>query len=257
MFEEFFMPRISPPVQKISQRLHVTQDLRLGCAVTLDDKQAHYLRNVLRLALGARIFLFNGRDGEWRGHITALDKKRLVIEPEEQTRPQETPADIWLLVAPVKKDRLDYLAQKATEMGVGKLWPIVSARTQGGQLKHERLRTNAIEAAEQCNILSVPEIAGLTPMQDALADWPQDRVLIFCDEAAQAGEGLAALDELKGRKLALLIGPEGGFDAAERAMLQARADSFSLSLGPRILRTDTAVVAALALVQARLGDWQA
>ncbi|NCF79648.1 MAG: 16S rRNA (uracil(1498)-N(3))-methyltransferase, partial [Alphaproteobacteria bacterium] len=189
--------------------------------------------------------------------ITALDKKRLVIEPEEQTRPQETPADIWLLVAPVKRDRLDYLAQKATEMGVGKLWPIVTARTQGGQLKHERLRANAIEAAEQCNILSVPEIAELTLMQDALADWPQDRVLIFCDEAAQAGEGQAALDELKGRKVALLIGPEGGFDATERAMLQARADSFSLSLGPRILRTDTAVVAALALVQARLGDWQA
>ena len=140
------MPRISPPVQKISQRLHVTQDLRLGGAVTLDDKKAHYLRNVLRLELGAQIFLFNGRDGEWRGRIATLDKKRLVIEPEEQTRPQETPADIWLLVAPVKKDRLDYLAQKATEMGVGKLWPIVTARTQGGQLKHYSQRAGNCRA---------------------------------------------------------------------------------------------------------------
>ena len=250
------MPRITPPVQKISQRLHVTQDLRVEEAVTLDDKQAHYLRNVLRLELGAQLLLFNGRDGEWRGRIAALGKKQVVIEPEEQTRPQDAPCDIWLLVAPVKKDRLDYLAQKATEMGVGKLWPVITARTQGGQLKHERLQANAIEAAEQCNILSVPEIAEVTRLQDALADWPQDRVLVFCDEAAPAGEGLAALDDLRGRKLALLIGPEGGFDEAERAALNAHIPAFTLSLGPRILRTDTAVVAALALLQSRLGDWQ-
>ena len=113
------MPRITPPVQKISQRLHLTQDLAQGRAVSLDDKQAHYLRNVLRLEVGASLFLFNGRDGEWRGRIAALTKKQVVIEAEAQTRPQDTPNDIWLLVAPVKKDRLDYLAQKATEMGVG------------------------------------------------------------------------------------------------------------------------------------------
>jgi 16S rRNA (uracil1498-N3)-methyltransferase len=255
IIQEFFMPRITPPVQKISQRLHVTQDLAQGRPVSLDDKQAHYLRNVLRLEVGASLFLFNGRDGEWRGRIAALTKKQVVIEAEAQTRPQDTPNDIWLLVAPVKKDRLDYLAQKATEMGVGTLWPVITARTQGGQLKPERLQANAIEAAEQCNILSVPEIAAATRLPDALADWPQDRVLIFCDEAAQTGAGLAALDDLKGRKLALLIGPEGGFDEAERAALRAHAGSFSLSLGPRILRTDTAVVAALALLQSRIGDW--
>jgi len=253
------MPRITPPVQKISQRLHVTQDLQADGAVTLDDKQAHYLRNVLRLEVGAQLFLFNGRDGEWRGRIAALGKKNAIIETEQQTRPQDTPSDIWLLVAPVKKDRLDYLAQKATEMGVGKLWPVNTARTQGGQLKHERLQANAIEAAEQCNILCVPEIAEVTRLQDALADWPQDRALVFCDEAACVGDGLAALDDLKGRKLALLIGPEGGFDTAERAALAAHiethAGSLTLSLGPRILRTDTAVVAALALLQSRLGDW--
>jgi 16S rRNA (uracil1498-N3)-methyltransferase len=254
-FEEFFMPRSTSAVQKISQRLHVTQDLSAGKPLRLEDKQAHYLRNVVRLEAGASVLVFNGRDGEWRATIVELNKKHGLIEPLEQTRAQDTPSDIWLLVAPVKKDRLDYLAQKATEMGVGKLWPVITARTQGGQLKPDRLQANAIEAAEQCNIMSVPEIAAATRLPDVLAGWPQDRALIFCDEEADSGAGLAALDGLKGQKLALLIGPEGGFDAAERASLAGRVDTISLSLGPRILRTDTAVVAALALIQAQLGDW--
>jgi 16S rRNA (uracil1498-N3)-methyltransferase len=256
-----FMPRTAPPVQKISQRLHVTQDLAVGQSITLQDKQAHYLRNVLRLEAGARLLFFNGRDGEWLGEINDIGKKHVSVALLEQTRPQEAGSDIWLLVAPVKKDRLDYLAQKATEMGVGKLVPVITARTQGGKaVRHDRLvanlRANAIEAAEQCEILSVPDISALTPLADILAAWPTDRTLIFCDEEAASGAGLAALETLKGRKLAVLIGPEGGFDDNERAMLAARADSLSVSLGPRILRTDTAVVAALALVQARLGDWR-
>ena len=255
------MPRSAPPVHKISQRLHVTQDLAAGHPLLLVDKQAHYVRNVLRLETGAQLLFFNGRDGEWLGQINDVSKKQVSIALVEQTRTQNAGSDIWLLVAPVKKDRLDYLAQKATEMGVGKLLPMMTARTQGGKtVKHDKLpanlRANAIEAAEQCGILTVPEISEVVNLGDILADWPQDRTLIFCDEEAEAGQGLAAMDRLKGKKLAVLIGPEGGFDAAERAMLEAHAACFSLSLGPRILRTDTAVVAALALVQTRLGDWQ-
>ena len=250
------MPRSAPPVQKISQRLHVTQDLAARQQLILADKQAHYLRNVLRLEVGAQILFFNGRDGEWLGRINDIGKKQVSIELIEQTRTQDAGSDIWLLVAPVKKDRLDYLAQKATEMGVGRLMPVMTARAQGGKtVKLDKLQANAIEAAEQCEILTVPEISEVIHLDNILADWPQDRTLIFCDEEAQAGQGLAALDTLKGKKLAVLIGPEGGFDAAERAMLKARTDTHALSLGPRILRTDTAVVAALALIQARLGDW--
>ena len=251
------MPRSAPPVQKISQRLHVTQDLAARQQLILANKQAHYLRNVLRLEAGAQILFFNGHDGEWLGRINDIGKKQVSIELIEQTRTQDAGSDIWLLVAPVKKDRLDYLAQKATEMGVGRLMPVMTARAQGGKtVKLDKLQANAIEAAEQCEILTVPEISEVTHLVNILADWPQDRTLIFCDEEAQAGQGLAALDTLKGKKLAVLVGPEGGFDAAERAMLNARADTHALSLGPRILRTDTAVVAALALIQARLGDWQ-
>ena len=250
------MPRSAPSVQKISQRLHVTQDLAARQQLVLADQQGHYLRNVLRLEAGARILLFNGRDGEWLGRVIDIGKKKVAIELVEQTRAQDAGSDIWLLVAPVKKDRLDYLAQKATEMGVGRLMPVMTARVQGGRtVRRDKLHTNAIEAAEQCEILNVPEISEVTNLAHILADWPQDRTLIFCDEEAQAGQGLARLDALKGKKLAVLIGPEGGFDAAERSMLNARADTHALSLGPRILRTDTAVVAVLALIQARLGDW--
>ena len=251
------MPRRALPVHRKSQRLHVTQDLTVGQPLLLVDKQAHYLRNVLRLEAGAQLLFFNGRDGEWLGRINNIGKKQVTIELVEQTRAQDAGGDIWLLVAPVKKDRLDYLAQKATEMGVGKLLPVITARTQGGKaVKYDKLVANAIEAAEQCGILTVPEISELVNLADILADWQQDRTLIFCDEEAEAGQGLAALDTLKGKKLAVLIGPEGGFNAAERAMLKARADTHALSLGPRILRTDTAVVAVLTLIQASLGDWQ-
>lgn len=251
------MPRISPPVQKIAQRLHVTQNLTANGMVALSDKQAHYLRAVLRLDIGAQLLLFNGRDGEWRGEIVALGKKQGDVRLLAQTRPQPKDNDIWLLVAPVKRERLDYLAQKATEMGAGRLLPVITARTQGGKaVKYERLVANAIEAAEQCNIMSVPDVGAPQRLDDVLAAWPDDRILVFCDEEADNGVGLAALDAMKGRKLALLIGPEGGFDDKERDMLLARDNLVRIALGPRILRTDTAVVAALALLQSRIGDWQ-
>lgn len=250
------MPRITPPVQKIAQRLHVTQDLSAEAAIVLQDKQAHYLRNVLRLEVGAHLALFNGRDGEWRAEIEAINKKQAVLRLLAHIRPQPAQNDIWLLVAPVKRERLDYLAQKATEMGAGRLLPVITARTQGGKaVKHEKLVANVIEAAEQCNILSVPDVETPRRLDELLHDWPTDRTLIFCDEEADNGAGLAALEAAKDKKLALLIGPEGGFDEAERTALSARDNLIRISLGPRILRTDTAVVAALALVQSRIGDW--
>lgn len=238
------------------QRLYVEADLSGEGVVVLADKQAHYLRNVLRLDVGAEILMFNGRDGEWQGVLEAVSKKAVTVRLTTQTRVQETAGDIWLLVAPVKKDRLDYLAQKATEMGAAQLLPVLTKRTQGKNgVKPDKLRANVIEAAEQCNIISVTHVHDPQKLSDVLADWPSDRKLIFCDETAPSGTGAAELEALAGQKLALLIGPEGGFDAAERAALLARADTLPLSLGPRILRTDTAVVAALALVQAKLGDW--
>ncbi len=250
------MPRRIERVQKIAQRLHVTQNLSSEAAIVLQDKQAHYVRNVLRLEVGAHLALFNGKDGEWLAEIEAIDKKQTVLRLLEQSRPQAETNDIWLLVAPVKRERLDYLAQKATEMGAGRLLPVITARTQGSKaVKHDKLVANVIEAAEQCNILTVPEVDMPRRLDAVLQDWPDDRMLIFCDEEADNGAGLAALDAAKGKKLALLIGPEGGFDEAERAALLARDNLIRIALGPRILRTDTAVVAALALVQSRIGDW--
>ena len=237
------------------QRLHVAADLVAGALVEMDAKQAHYLRNVLRLEAGAPLLVFNGRDGEWRGLLESVGKKQVTLRLEAQTRAQDTPPDIWLLVAPVKKDRLDYLAQKATEMGVGRLVPVITARTQGGKhIAVEKLVANVIEAAEQCNIMTLPEVAAPQKLSEALAAFPTERQIIFCDEEAAPDTRLDSV-ALKGQKLALLIGPEGGFDDAERADLQARKNVHSLSLGRRILRTDTAVVAALARLQAQLGDW--
>ena len=237
------------------QRLHVAADLAAGSMLELETKQAHYIRNVLRLQAGAPLLVFNGRDGEWRGVLETVGKKRVALRLDTQARPQDTKPDIWLLVAPVKKNRLDYLAQKATEMGVGRLLPVITARTQGGRhISVEKLRANVIEAAEQCNIMTLPDVADPQRLTDVLADMPDDRRIIFCDELAGADAQLDVA-ALKGQKLALLIGPEGGFDDAERAGLQARENVYSLTLGPRILRTDTAVVAALARVQAQLGDW--
>mgnify|MGYP000888325142 CR=1 FL=1 len=240
------------------QRLHVTADLQSDARIEMDTKQAHYLRNVLRLEAGAELLVFNGRDGEWRAELETVSKKLVVVRALQQARSQDVPSDIWLLVAPVKKERLDYLAQKATEMGAGKLVPVLTKRTQGSRLNKDKLLANTIEAAEQCNIMSLPEVADPVRLDLLLDDWAragEARQIIFCDEAADSGTGATELDALKGKKLALLIGPEGGFDEAERAHLLAREDTLALSLGPRILRTDTAVVAGLALLQSKLGDW--
>ena len=238
------------------QRLYVEADLAADTLLPLAEKQSHYLRNVMRLQAGDSVLLFNGRHGEWRARLHKVDKKAVTVEIAERTRAQEPRGDIWLLVAPVKKHRSDYLAQKATEMGAARLLPVITRRTQQkSAVKRDKLLANAIEAAEQCNLLSLPQIDEAQNLSALLADWPSDRKLLFCDEEAAAGTGAGELAGLKGEKLAVLIGPEGGFDDDERAALAALPHVVSLSLGPRILRTDTAVVAALTLMQAHAGDW--
>ncbi len=242
---------------KSVQRLFVDQPLSADKVVTLTDNAAHYLRNVLRANIDDAVLVFNGRDGEWHAHVKAIDKRMVTLVTAQRARAQTTQADIWLLVAPVKRARLDYLAQKATEMGVTRLVPVLTQRTQGGTVNLDRLRANAREAAEQCGILSVPEIMPAARLDAVLQDWDAARALVFCDETAQTGMGIADTHTGLRPPLAVLIGPEGGFAPEERDGLLALAPTLRLSLGPRILRTDTAVVAALALVQWLGGDWQA
>lgn len=220
--------------------------------------QHHYLRNVMRCAPADRLLVFNGQDGEWQAEIAEMSKKFTRITLLQPVRAQTELPDIWLLFAPIKKGRLDYMAQKATEMGARVIWPVRTAFTQGGTLKESRLRANAIEAAEQCGLLSVPAINDQTDLQNIISNWGQvapNRQLIFCDEKAATTDGLAALKPLKGQPIALLIGPEGGFSDTERAALSAMPETHIISLGPRILRADTAAIAALTACQIYLGDW--
>jgi 16S rRNA (uracil1498-N3)-methyltransferase len=220
-------------------------------------EQANYLVNVLRLGPGGRALVFNGRDGEFAAVLAATGRKGAMLVVETKTRSQEARPDVDLLFAPVKHARLDYLAQKAVEMGAGRLRPIVTRRTQVSRLNLDRLRANAIEACEQCGANWIPAVLPLEALDTILAEWPADRLLVFCDEAAPAGrpfDRLAAAEP--GAGVGLLIGPEGGFDDAERAAILRIPRVLRLSLGPRILRADTAAVAALALIQATLGDWR-
>ncbi len=242
-----------------ARRLFVDAALREGAEAALDREQANYLVNVLRLEPGASLLVFNGRDGEWRARLSVAGKRNTGLRIETRARAQTPSPDLHLLFAPLKHARLDYMTQKAVEMGVSRLAPVLTRRTQTQRVNGERMRANAIEAAEQCGVLNVPEIAEATPLERALAGWPRARRLIFCDEDAPVADPLAALAAAAGRRvapLAVLIGPEGGFDPQERERLLAIEDVISVSLGPRILRADTAAVAALALVQAVLGDWR-
>lgn len=236
-------------------RLFVEADLAAGAPVTLTHQQAHYLGHVLRRGVGEDVGLFNGRDGEWRSEITTVSRRDMTVDPVEQTRAQQEPPDLVYCFAPLKHARLDYLAQKATEMGAGVLKPVITRRTVAERVKLDRLRSNAIEAAEQCEILYVPEVESPRPLETVLADWDRARRLVFCDEAAPAADPVATLQAIESGPLAVLVGPEGGFDPAEHALVTSQPFVIPLSLGPRVLRADTAAVAALALVQAVLGDW--
>jgi 16S rRNA (uracil1498-N3)-methyltransferase len=239
-------------------RLYVEQPLERDVLITLDPQQAHYLVNVLRLATGATVLAFNGRDGEWRSGLAVEGRKRYALTTREQTRPQPPPGDLDYLFAPLKHARLDYMVQKAVEMGAARLRAVLSRHTQTQRVNLTRMRANAIEAAEQCGILTIPTIVAPVALDRVIAEWPSERLLVFCDEGAATGDTLAVLATARGAKhaaLAVLIGPEGGFADDERAALLRLPNVVRLSLGPRILRADTAAVAALALVQATLGDW--
>jgi 16S rRNA (uracil1498-N3)-methyltransferase len=239
-----------------THRMFVDAPLGAGGTIALDKAQANYLLNVLRMPEGGRCLVFNGREGEWEAAVAASGRKSARLDVLRQTRPQPSPADLWLCFAPLKHARLDYLVQKAVEMGASRLVPVVTRRTQVTRLNMERMRANAIEAAEQCGILGIPGIAEEAPLEKLLADWDAARALVFCDEDADPAGPHAALSMFAGRPLAVLIGPEGGFDPAERAAVSALPSAVAISLGPRILRADTAAVAALAVVQAAAGDWR-
>ena len=243
-------------------RLYLDTPLRPGAELPLAAPQAHYLEHVLRLKNGDSVLVFNGREGEWRAILAAGAKRRLHLAIGEQARAQTAPGDLHYLFAPLKRARLDYMAQKAVEMGVSALCPVLTHHTQAERVNVERLRANAIEAAEQCGILTVPQVAAPLPLATALDALAPARRLIFCDEDAPVADPLAALraampaERRQPVPLAVLVGPEGGFSTEERALILRRPQAVRLALGPRILRADTAAVSVLALVQAVLGDWR-
>ena len=239
-----------------AQRLFVDAPLASGARIALSREQANYLLNVLRLAAGDSVIIFNGIDGEWRAVLADTGRKAASLDVEQALRAQEAGPDIHYLFAPLKHARLDYMVQKAVEMGASRLRPVLTRRTQAQRVNLERMRANVIEAAEQCGILTLAEIEEPLSLEKALAQWPQDRLLVFCDEDAPMADPVAAIRQraTPGAPIAVLIGPEGGFDPAERALLMRMEQTLAISLGPRILRADTAAVAALALVQAAVGD---
>ena len=240
-----------PRIDFTSHRLYIDAALVAGRHIGLNRAQANYLLNVLRLKDGTGLLVFNGSNGEWRATIQPDGRKSATLRVEEQVRPQPARRDLHYLFAPLKHARLDYMVQKAVEMGASHLRPVLTRRTQATRINLERMRANVIEAAEQCGILNLAAIAPDITLDALLADWPAERWLVFCDEDAEIADPVAALQPVRGAsELAVLIGPEGGFDESERRALLAVPQVLRLSLGPRILRADTAAVAALALVQA-------
>jgi 16S rRNA (uracil1498-N3)-methyltransferase len=237
------------------QRLFVSGDLAAGVVVEADPRQSHYLAHVLRLGEGAELLVFNGRDGEWAATVSEVRKKAVRLTVNSLQRPQPAPSDLVYCFAPLKRERLDYLVQKAVEMGAGVLQPVATQHTQVPKPGAERLQANVIEAAEQCGILAVPEVRETVRLERLLSGWEVGRRLIFCDEDAATDNPVAALNAIRERRLALLVGPEGGFSEDERRMLRALDFVTAIPLGPRILRADTAAVAALAVIQATIGDW--
>lgn len=241
-------------------RLFVEADLAAGGEAPFDEAQVHYLRNVMRRPDGAPLLLFNGRDGEWRGTLSGRGKKSAVAVVGERTRAQVPEPDVWLCFAPVKRARIDYIAEKATELGVSVLQPVVTRHTAVERVNVERLRANAVEAAEQTERLTVPEVREPVDLGTLLGGWPAERRLLMCDETGGGppiAEALAQLDgAARTAPWAIVIGPEGGFAEIELQALRRIKDVVSVGLGPRILRADTAALAALACWQALLGDWR-
>ena len=243
-------------------RLYVDAALGEGVTVALEREAANYLLNVLRLKAGSEVLLFNGREGEWRGRLELAGRKAAKLALVERLRAQTPSHDLHYLFAPLKHARLDYMVQKAVEMGASRLCPVLTRHTQAERINLGRMRANAIGAAEQCGILTLPEVAEPVKLDALIRDWTADRLLVFCDEDADVKDPVAALAAARGGGLAgrlpisVLVGPEGGFAEEERAALVKLPNIVRLALGPRILRADTAAVAALSLVQAVLGDWR-
>jgi len=238
------------------QRLYVENDLQSDSQIEVASQAAHYLTHVLRLRDGDEILAFNGRDGEWKSRLKPEGKKRLFLEPFEQTRPQPPASDLIYCFAPLKQGRLDYMVQKAVEMGAGVLQPVLTQHTQVPKLGTDRIKANAIEAAEQCGVLSLPECREAIRFDRLIDQWDQTWRLIFCDEGHESDDPLTILQGITPGPVALLIGPEGGFSESERQTLRKLPFVTAIPLGPRILRADTAAVAAIALVQSVLGDWR-
>jgi 16S rRNA (uracil1498-N3)-methyltransferase len=245
-----------PRIDYTSQRLYIDAPMAVEAVLSLEKAQSNYLINVLRMEAGDGLLVFNGRDGEWRATIRDASKKAVTLHLIAQTRLQPAASSIWLCFAPIKSQRLDYLVQKAVEMGAGKLVPAITRRTQASRLNIERLRANMVEAAEQCGVLNIPALAPGKKLTSLLGELEPNRVVVFCDEFAEVADPREALAEVpRGSPAALFIGPEGGFDAEERALLMAHPGTIRLALGPRILRADTAAVAGLAALQMCIGDW--
>ena len=233
-------------------RLFVEQPLGAAQPVPLTRDQAHYLFGVMRMGVGDPVAVFNGQDGEWQAEVAESGKRGGVLVCREQSQRQTVPPDVWLLFAPIKKARTDFIVEKAAEMGVRRIVPVQTAFTNSERIRQDRLQAHAVEAAEQCGGVFVPEVGDLVKLDRLLADWDAARRIAFCDEAL-AGE-TGRLPDAPG-PWAILIGPEGGFSDEERSRLRALDHATPISLGPRILRADTAAVAALTLWQSALGDW--
>lgn len=242
-----------------TKRLFVNDTLILNQTISPDRAQANYLLNVLRLKADDTVLLFNGKEGEWRASIVPTGRKSCDLVPIEQLRVQPAPYDLLYCFAPLKQARLDYMIQKSVEMGAGHLQPVITQYTQVHKLNEDRITSNLIEAAEQCGILSLPTLSAALSLEQLLETWTDaqpNRALIFCDELADASDQADRLQPLSEQPHAVLIGPEGGFSEAERTLLRSKPFVHGLSLGPRILRADTAAVAALAIIQAFIGDYR-
>jgi 16S rRNA (uracil1498-N3)-methyltransferase len=237
------------------QRLFMQGALIEGAACALNETQTHYVLTVLRKEDGAEILAFNGTDGEWLCKLQRDGKKRALLLPQSQTRLQPNPSPLRFLFAPLKVGRVDFIVEKATEMGAATIEPVITAFTQNRHVSVEKFQRWALEAAEQCGVLAVPEIAQPRTLEAALDGWNAKVPLIFCDEDSPFDNPLSALATLKRGPMAVLVGPEGGFSDAERIMLRGLPFVTAIPLGPRILRADTAAIAALAVVQASIGDW--
>ncbi len=239
-----------------TQRLFFDADLAEGRSIEADRNQANYLLNVLRLRAGGQILVFNGRDGEWLADIDPQGRKACRLVPVKQVRPQPEAGDLVYCFAPLKQARLDYMVQKAVEMGASILQPVQTQHTQVSKLNIERIEANAVEAAEQCGILAIPQCREMVKLEALLEAWDPARCLIMADEGERQMLPHKGLEAARGRPLGLLIGPEGGFSESERDRLRSEDFVLAISLGPRILRADTAAVAALAVIQSQIGDWE-